>query len=275
MKKKIGLILSVLLFVSFACTLGESAPPTDIPESSKIATSVALTLAASGQTPQGSVQPPTALPTSTPPTPPTESITATPTNTPTPTVPQVTVSENTNCRVGPGKVYDYIGALLVGEKATIVAKNADESYWVIENPDANGTCWLWGYYATVSGNTDNLPIYTPPPTPTPTCTQTPSVTPTPLIPEAPTNLSASKTCTPLATPPVKYRLDVVLSWDDNANNEDGFYLFVEGTKFNSADANQTSKNINIDTVLENTEFGISAYNSFGESAQTTVIVSCP
>jgi len=273
MKQKLWLILSILLLVSFACTLGESVPPTDIPESSKIATSVALTLAASGQTPQGSAQPPTALPTSTPSTPPTESLTATPANTPTPNVPQVTVSENTNCRVGPGKVYDYIGALMIGEKATIVAKNADESYWVIENPDASGTCWLWGYYATVSGNTDNLPIYTPPPTPTPTFTPTPSFTPTPVIPAAPTNLSASKTCTALALP--EYLLTVTLSWDDNANNEDGFYIFSRGTKFDSVGANQTSANISINTIFANNEFGVSAYNSTGESAQITVIAVCP
>jgi hypothetical protein len=38
---------------------------------------------------------------------------------------------------------------------------------VIKNPDASGTCWLWGMYATVEGNTEYLPEMTPPPTPTP------------------------------------------------------------------------------------------------------------
>jgi hypothetical protein len=31
----------------------------------------------------------------------------------------------------------------------------------------NGFCWLWGEYATVTGNVQAVPVYTPPPTPTP------------------------------------------------------------------------------------------------------------
>ena len=99
------------------------------------------------------------------------SITPTPTITLTPTlsVPMVTVSVNTNCRTGPGKVYDWLGALLVGEQAEVMARSADGQYWVIRNPDNNGgLCWLWGNYATVEGPIVNLPVWDPPPTPTPT-----------------------------------------------------------------------------------------------------------
>jgi hypothetical protein len=93
----------------------------------------------------------------------------------TPLVPQISVSVPTNCRIGPGKVYEMVGALLVGETAQIYARDPTGMYWYIRNPDSETDfCWVWGEYATLSGNTSFLPIYTPPPTPTPTLTSTPA-----------------------------------------------------------------------------------------------------
>lgn len=101
--------------------------------------------------------------------------TPTPSRTPTPLVPLLTVSVPTNCRVGPGKVYDQVGALLVGDVAQVYARDATGLYWYIRNPSAvSGFCWVWGEYATVTGNTFALPVFTPPPSPTPTMTSTPA-----------------------------------------------------------------------------------------------------
>jgi hypothetical protein len=86
----------------------------------------------------------------------------------TPAVPQIWVSMDTNCRVGPGKVYDRVGYLLVGQVSEIYGRNPNGNYWYIRNPNQNTAyCWLWGEYASVSGNIAALPIFTPPPTPTP------------------------------------------------------------------------------------------------------------
>ena len=95
-------------------------------------------------------------------------LTPTPIFTPTPVVPQVSVSVPTNCRAGPGHSYDRIGSLLVGEVAVVVGRNSAGTYWYIRNPDdRSGYCWLWGEYATLTGNTTLLPIYAAPPTPIP------------------------------------------------------------------------------------------------------------
>jgi hypothetical protein len=103
-------------------------------------------------------------PTSTP----SATLSPTPVFTATPVIPLISVSVPTNCRVGPGKVYDRIGALLVGQTAEVVGRNLNGNYWYIRNPnDSNGFCWLWGEYATVTGNFAALPVFTPPPTPTP------------------------------------------------------------------------------------------------------------
>jgi hypothetical protein len=74
----------------------------------------------------------------------------------------VSVSQNTNCRKGPGQAYKTLGALLVGEQAEDVGRSADNQNWIIKNPDGAGECWLWGYYATITGITANLPVITPP-----------------------------------------------------------------------------------------------------------------
>jgi len=108
--------------------------------------------------PTPSLVPPTATP----------SLTPTPEFTATPSIPLISVSVATNCRVGPGRIYDRVGALVVGEVAEVVGRDFASNYWYIRNPDVNGGfCWLWGEYATLVGNTVALPIYTPPPTPTP------------------------------------------------------------------------------------------------------------
>lgn len=104
---------------------------------------------------------------------PTDTMVPTLVYTSTPSVPMVSVSVPTNCRIGPGAVYDQVSVLLTGMQAEVVARIADGSYWVIRNPaGSSGTCWLWGYYATVEGPTGSLPVWGPPPTPTPAATST-------------------------------------------------------------------------------------------------------
>lgn len=78
---------------------------------------------------------------------------------------QVSVSVATNCRVGPGVDYPRAGALRVGEVAEAVGRHGSRNYWVVRLPGSTSTCWLWGQYATVSGNGDALPVFTPPPVP--------------------------------------------------------------------------------------------------------------
>ncbi len=93
--------------------------------------------------------------------------TSPPTITPTPT-PWVNISGNTNCRFGPGSVYDLIKTYLAGDQALLLGKNAGEDFWYIQDTEQDNLyCWLWGHYATPVGDVASLPVFTPPPTPTP------------------------------------------------------------------------------------------------------------
>ena len=173
--QRIGLILPLisLIFASIACNM-----PAISSESNANAAATATTPSAASfdtQTPDTSgpsenMETEGAKPTETQtPTPsPTSTLTPTITPTSTPAAPMVSVSIDTNCRFGPGDVYDYLGALMVGESSEVLGKNSAETFWYIRNLDPPPEfCWIWGYYAEVEGDTSSLPVLTPPPTPTP------------------------------------------------------------------------------------------------------------
>jgi len=157
----------VLLIASLAC----AAPAISTPDPNLVGTTIAQTVVAALTQTGQPIIPITGLgsPTAsfTPTLSPTVTLSPTPVFTATPVIPQIMVSVATNCRVGPGRVYDRVGALLVGELAEVFGRDPTGNYWYIRNPDSNGYCWLWGEYATLAGNLSVLPIYTPPPTPTP------------------------------------------------------------------------------------------------------------
>jgi len=96
---------------------------------------------------------------------PTETVTSAPTI---PSSPSAQLTENTNCRKGPLAAYDLVITYLNGQLLDILGKNAAGDYWFVANPNnPSANCWLWGRYAQVSGDTSQVPVFTPPPSPTP------------------------------------------------------------------------------------------------------------
>ena len=178
-RKRLFVPLTILLAVLLAC---DTTGLTPTPDTNDIATFIAqtMTAAAAKTLPATFTASATSTPTQTfTPRPPTASATITLTSppilTPTIMVPLISVSVATNCRNGPGKVYGLEGALLVGETAEVLAKDPTSNYWYIRNPDPGDEfCWVWGNYATLTGNISALPVFTPPPTPTRTLTPTPT-----------------------------------------------------------------------------------------------------
>jgi len=76
--------------------------------------------------------------------------------------PMISVPQATMCRKGPGSDYQAIGDLQAGETTEIVGQYAGGDWWVIENYGVSGTCWLYGGYAQIIGNTSSLPHYDTP-----------------------------------------------------------------------------------------------------------------
>ena len=212
-----------------------------------------------------------------PSTTPTLAASPTPNTTVTPTTPMASVSLDTNCRTGPGQAYDIVGALLVGENVEVTGKNTSSGYWIVKNPDnPTKTCWLWGQYASVAGNTASLAEISIPPTPTP------------VIPTAPSKLSQSSICYAFITGVSSHKSDIILSWQDNSSNEDGFKIYLKanyitGSVFipiGTVGANQTSYSFSAIhyASANDVKFKVEAFNSAGASMSAEISLDpsgCP
>jgi hypothetical protein len=132
--------------------------------------------------------------------------------------PMVTVSIDTNCRTGPGGNYEQIGNLMVGESAVVVGIYNNGTFWVIENPEAPGTCWLWGQYATVTGDTSDLSEIIPPPEPTWTTVAGPG---NGSNPNSPFNLVAGNLVLSTATPTCGVSFTVGIAVTNNGTQATG------------------------------------------------------
>ncbi|MBE7432744.1 MAG: hypothetical protein HS100_02405 [Anaerolineales bacterium] len=167
----------------------------------------------------------------------------------------VTVTTATNCRLGPGQNFKIVYGMPVGQVAKVVAKNSYSGYWIIEIPGQAGqTCWLWGQYAVINGDTSTLKEVVTPTSPAPTITNTPkpTLTPTattgPAFPAAPSGLTASISCA--AGPgPTQWTVNGNMSWADNSNNELVFVASVDGVSSKTLAANSTSDSFSV--VMEN------------------------
>jgi hypothetical protein len=106
----------------------------------------------------------------------TPTLTPTITLTPTPEGVFLVVSNDTYCRFGgPYSSFKILATVKAGETVKVLARNPENDSYFVQNPyDTSSTCWMYGKYATLSGNTDALPISTMHPTPTPTSTPTPA-----------------------------------------------------------------------------------------------------
>lgn len=154
-KNLIRIIILVALTLTACGAPAETPEPTSGPDLALTITAQARLLDALAQT--------ALAPTSTP----EPTFTSTPVITATPSKVFVTVSANTNCRSGPGADYEIVGALTIGQQAEVVGKSSTTNYWIINNPNSPGTCWLWAEYATITGETVSLQEFDIPPTVTP------------------------------------------------------------------------------------------------------------
>lgn len=165
---RVAIWLLILMLGAAACV--PLAAPAPISNQATVDAAVKATLTAQSifDTATAIAQPASATPTTTPTETGLPTSTAIPSMTPqtlptlTPAAPTVSVSVATNCRSGPARSHDWLGGLYPGQSARVVGKYPDLNYWIIENPSGGGTCWLWGGYATVTGDTSGLPVWTAP-----------------------------------------------------------------------------------------------------------------
>lgn len=113
--------------------------------------------------PEPTMAPPTETPTAE-----VEIVTLAPTETPAPETPMLHVTENTNCRAGPGPMYGVEGYVTTDMNLSVVGINEGRSWWWVDNPTYPGFhCWVNKYTSVVDGDTSLVPVYRDPWTMTP------------------------------------------------------------------------------------------------------------
>jgi hypothetical protein len=204
----------------------------------------------------------------------------------------VTVSVETNCRKGPSINFASVYSLSVSQVAEVIGKNTSTGYWIIKIPGGGGaTCWLWGKYATVNGNTDGLAeVATPAPPPTSTATNTKISTPTSTVtstftsapvsqaPAAPAITHSTIICADQGNGAFLYTWE--LQWADNSNNEQGFEIdlnpVVAGVAAIGLNSNTTYHSGKV-LLPSGTTYTLSlfAYNGSLKSSTSQVTLTCP
>ena len=209
----------------------------------------------------------------------------------TPSVPEVSVSADTNCRSGPSSAFDLVFTVNPGQTETLVGKDTADNYWIINNP-SGGTCWLWGMNAVVTGNTSGLPEYPSPAKPTPKFTKTPKPTNTPkpttaaslppaavLPPAPPGNLSAKTLCTLEKGTTPKWNEHITLTWQDNAINETGYKVYKNSSQFAMVGPNSTQFSTTLSYkqgppgIVTYNVFAVNSFNDGGSSTRPSVNVA--
>ncbi|PKN98738.1 MAG: hypothetical protein CVU42_11010 [Chloroflexi bacterium HGW-Chloroflexi-4] len=168
-KRMIGMATIMLLILVSGCTTPAVQTP-DLAATIAVNVAVEQTLAALGtQTILTELAYQQMNPTETP----TPQPTATSEFTATPDKVTLTLSKDTYCRNGVFAKSPFVALMTAGRTYDVLAVDPNNQAFYVVEPDHTFTyCWLWGEFATVSGDVASLPIYTPQPLPTPTKTAT-------------------------------------------------------------------------------------------------------
>lgn len=142
-----------------ACNLPTGNATADVVPPTEVSTETA--------TREPAATPTETLPTETPTVTATETRVPTPTDTATPVPPMAEVMRESNCRVGPGGIYELVATYQAGQKLEVVAKDLGGGYWFVKNPEKpEEQCYLLAQNITITGDTVALPKFTPRPSPT-------------------------------------------------------------------------------------------------------------
>jgi RNA polymerase sigma-70 factor (ECF subfamily) len=163
------------LFAAGAWAFNQFLEAPEAPNPSTVEQTVQAILALTPPPIEGREEPATAEPIIQPPLPPTATATTLVVDDipPAPGPPMAIALVNSNCRGGPGSVYDVLDYLLQDERTPIVGRDTQWNWWVVESLNRPGTCWVANNLVDEEGDTSLVPVVMAPPTPTPADTQAP------------------------------------------------------------------------------------------------------
>lgn len=96
---------------------------------------------------------------------------------PTPTLASL-VNADTSCRQGPGENFPGASNLAAGEMVTILGRNPEASWWLVQKEDGTQICWAPTGVITLQGDYTGVAIMSAIPTPTYSIQAQPVASPT-------------------------------------------------------------------------------------------------
>jgi CSLREA domain-containing protein len=162
--------------------------------------------------------------------------------------------KNAFCRKGPWTNYDTVTGYEPDAEVDLVGRSDPSlpKWWLGEDRALGFQCWFADSTVETFGPVDQLPIIQAPPTPVP---EPP--------PDAPARLRiADWMCN-------EKRYALTLNWIDQADNEEGYRVYRDGTLIATLAANATSFSEEPPSGGPHT-YGVEAFNASGTSSQPTV-----
>jgi hypothetical protein len=181
--------------------------------------------------------------------------TSIPTETPipptiTPSIPaELTLTKNSNCRVGPSNFYNVTDQIAAEKVLPVVGRSEDSMWWQVVN-DTGRECWIFAENATPNQDFSSLPIGEAPP-----------------LPGIPTNFFLTDS---LCQSGAK-KFSITLSWS-SGGGETAFRLYRDGGRIGEFKPNRfTYKDPNA-PYNKNITYEIEAVNENGVSERAIQII---
>jgi hypothetical protein len=173
----------------------------------------------------------------------------------------LTVDSNTNCREGPGPTYVIVIVLVPGTNYQMIARAADNKYWVVTEIGKSNACWVPADMSNAFGNVNLLPVTTP---------SAPTSAASAL--QAPGALAYQYDC---AFNGIPGNIHVYLKWADRSSDESGFRVYRDGSIIATLGANTI---VYVDDFAGSISviytYFVSAFNASGEAMSTPISFSC-
>lgn len=74
------------------------------------------------------------------------------------TGPSLSLTQNANCRTGPGTAYDNVDTLFEGQVVAVEGRNEQNTWFMVRKSSGSGTCWVSIVSVVVQGDLDRAPI---------------------------------------------------------------------------------------------------------------------
>ncbi len=233
-KREISFVIASLIIATLACNVpGVSSTGSDPADTQIVATDTAALVVVVENTA-------TIAPTDTP-IPPTE----------TPSIPaEITLTKNSNCRMGPSTFYSIVDQISTGKVFQVTGRNADNTWWQVVNATGR-ECWIFNENTDESTDFSSVQIKEGLPLPNPPGQF----------------FITNQSC----QPGIK-KFIVTMKWISGGPGEIGFRIYRDGEKIVELKANKFIHQDNFAPVNKNLSYEIEAVNENGASQRVAQIV---